>query len=66
MDGPVGPVGKAQASSRYNLFYCGGSSLIGWFGGVAFDGYGWTAVAITILGLAVIAAVAAALFLPAV
>jgi predicted MFS family arabinose efflux permease len=57
-------IGKAQASSLYNLFYYGGSSVIGWFGGVAFDGYGWTAVAITILVLAVIAAVVAALALP--
>lgn len=62
--GQSAPVGKAQASSLYNLFYYGGSSLIGWFGGVAFDGYGWTAVAITILVLAVIAAVVAALALP--
>jgi predicted MFS family arabinose efflux permease len=62
--GQSAPVGRAQASSLYNLFYYGGSSLIGWFGGVAFDGYGWTAVAATILGLAVLAAVVAALFLP--
>jgi hypothetical protein len=39
------PVGKAQASSLYNLFYYNGSSAIGWLGGVAFDAYGWTAVA---------------------
>ncbi|HET7666968.1 MAG TPA: MFS transporter [Mycobacterium sp.] len=63
--GRSAPVGKAQASSLYNLFYYGGSSVIGWFGGVAFDGYGWTAVAVTIMVLAVIAAAAAALFLPA-
>jgi predicted MFS family arabinose efflux permease len=57
-------VGRAQASSLYNLFYYGGSSVVGWFGGVAFDGYGWTAVATTILVLALIAATVAALFLP--
>lgn len=62
--GQSAPVGKAQASSLYNLFYYGGSSLIGWFGGVAFDGYGWTAVAVTILVLAVLAAAIAALALP--
>ncbi len=54
--GRSAPVGKAQASSLYNLFYYGGSSAIGWFGGVAFDGYGWTAVAVTIIVLAVVAA----------
>jgi hypothetical protein len=48
----------------YNLFYYGGSSLFGWFGGVAYDGHGWPAVAGTILGLTVIAPVAAAVFLP--
>jgi predicted MFS family arabinose efflux permease len=63
--GRSAPVGKAQASSLYNLFYYGGSSVIGWFGGLAFDGYGWTAVAATIMVLAVIAAAAATLFLPA-
>jgi predicted MFS family arabinose efflux permease len=63
--GRSAPVGKAQASSLYNLFYYGGSSVIGWFGGVAFDAQGWTAVAATIMALAVIAAAAAAMFLPA-
>ncbi|WP_029111736.1 MFS transporter [Mycobacterium sp. URHB0044] len=52
-------VGKAQASSLYNLFYYGGSSVIGWFGGVAFDVAGWTAVAVTIVVLACVAAAAA-------
>lgn len=61
--GQAAPVGKAQASSLYNLFYYGGSSAIGWFGGVAFDARGWTAVAVTILVLAGIAAALAALFL---
>jgi MFS transporter, YNFM family, putative membrane transport protein len=63
--GRSAPVGKAQASSLYNLFYYGGSSVIGWFGGLAFDGYGWTAVAATIIVLAVIAAAAATFLLPA-
>jgi YNFM family putative membrane transporter len=63
--GRSAPVGKAQASSLYNLFYYGGSSVIGWFGGLAFDGYGWTAVAVTIMALAVVAAAAAAMFLTA-
>jgi predicted MFS family arabinose efflux permease len=57
-------VGKAQASSLYNLFYYGGSSVFGWFGGVAYDGHGWDAVALTIVVLAVIAAVVAAMTLP--
>jgi MFS transporter, YNFM family, putative membrane transport protein len=62
--GQSAPTGKAQASSLYNLFYYGGSSVVGWFGGVAFDGGGWTAVAVTILVLAVVAAAVAAVFLP--
>ena len=63
--GRLAPVGKAQASGLYNLFYYGGSSAIGWFGGLAFDGYGWTAVAVMIAISSVIAAAAAAVFLPA-
>lgn len=63
--GRSAPIGKAQASSLYNLFYYGGSSVIGWLGGLAFDGYGWTAVAVMISALILIAAGAAALFLPA-
>ena len=62
--GQSAPTGRAQASSLYNLFYYGGSSVIGWFGGVAYDGHGWTAVAVTIVVLAVIAAVVAAVVLP--
>lgn len=61
--GQSAPAGKAQASSLYNLFYYGGSSAIGWLGGVAFDTHGWNAVAVTILVLAGIAATLAALFL---
>jgi predicted MFS family arabinose efflux permease len=49
-------VGKAQASSLYNLFFYGGSSVIGWFGGVVFDAAGWAAVTLTIVVLAGIAA----------
>jgi YNFM family putative membrane transporter len=58
--GQAAPVGKAQASSLYNLFYYGGSSAIGWLGGVAFDARGWTAVAVTILVFAGIALLLAA------
>ncbi|RDH79637.1 MFS transporter [Mycolicibacterium moriokaense] len=62
--GQSAPAGKAQASSLYNLFYYGGSSVFGWFGGVAYEGYGWLAVAGTIVALAAIAALAAAVVLP--
>jgi MFS transporter, YNFM family, putative membrane transport protein len=61
--GQAAPVGKAQASSLYNLFYYGGSSVVGWFGGLAFDTKGWAAVAGTTLVLAAVAAAAAAAFL---
>lgn len=62
--GRAAPVGKAQASSLYNLFYYTGSSVIGWFGGVALEHAGWTGVALTVLILAGVAAGAAALTLP--
>lgn len=62
--GRSAPAGKAQASSLYNLFYYGGSSVVGWFGGVAFDALGWAGVATTILVLACVAAGVAMLLLP--
>ncbi|MBU8817772.1 MFS transporter [Mycolicibacterium goodii] len=46
---------KAQASALYNLFYYGGSSAVGWAGGLAFDAAGWPAVAGTVMGLAALA-----------
>jgi predicted MFS family arabinose efflux permease len=55
--------GKAQASSLYNLAYYGGSSAVGWFGGVAFDSHGWPAVAGTVLALTAVAGVIAAIVL---
>jgi MFS transporter, YNFM family, putative membrane transport protein len=61
--GQAATVGKAQASSLYNLFYYAGSSVIGWFGGVAFDAAGWTAVAAILLLLAGLAAAVAAVLL---
>lgn len=55
--------GKAQASSLYNLAYYGGSSAVGWLGGVAFDAYGWPAVAGTVLALTATAGLIAAVLL---
>ncbi|MCF8611025.1 MFS transporter [Gordonia sp. HY285] len=48
-------VGRAQAASLYNLFYYAGSSVVGWAGGVVFIHAGWTATALLVAGLAVIA-----------
>ena len=62
--GRAATVGKAQASSLYNLFYYAGSSIIGWFGGIALVHAGWTGVALTVLVLAAVAAAAAAFVLP--
>jgi predicted MFS family arabinose efflux permease len=62
--GRAATVGKAQASSLYNLFYYAGSSIIGWFGGIALVHAGWTGVALTVLILAGVAAAAAAFVLP--
>ena len=62
--GRAATVGKAQASSLYNLFYYAGSSIIGWFGGIALVHAGWTGVALTVLVLAGVAAAAAAFVLP--
>jgi YNFM family putative membrane transporter len=61
--GSAASVGKAQASSLYTLFFYAGSSVLGWFGGVAFDARGWSGVAVTILILAAVAGSSAALTL---
>lgn len=53
-------VGKAQATSLYNLFYYAGSSLVGWVGGYAYGGAGWGGLVGLVVALAVVAAVAAA------
>jgi YNFM family putative membrane transporter len=52
--------GRAQATSLYNLFYYGGSSMVGWIGGVVFQSLGWNALALFVIALAVIAGVWAA------
>lgn len=42
-------VGRAQATSLYNLFYYLGSSVVGWVGGVVFTHCGWGATAALVL-----------------
>jgi YNFM family putative membrane transporter len=56
-------IGRAQASSLYNLFYYAGSSLFGWLGGVFFVSWGWPGTAGMIAGLALLAGVLAILLL---
>jgi len=52
--------GKAQATSLYNLFYYGGSSLFGWLGGYAFlAGWRGTAGMVIVLACAALAWAAA-------
>src|SRR5439155_22766982 len=43
--GTIATSGRAQAASLYNLSYYLGSSIIGWAGGLAFQAFGWTALA---------------------
>ncbi len=62
--GRVATVGRAQATSLYNLAYYAGSSLFGWLGGVFLTTVGWTGTAAMVCGLAIIAAGLAAAFLP--
>lgn len=56
-------VGRAQASSLYNLSYYAGSSLFGWLGGVFFVTWGWAGTAGMVAGLALAAAVLTVLLL---
>jgi predicted MFS family arabinose efflux permease len=61
--GTESTVGRAQASSLYNLFYYAGSSLFGWLGGVFFSGWGWAGTAGMIAFLALVAGALALLLL---
>jgi predicted MFS family arabinose efflux permease len=51
---------RAQAASLYLLCYYGGSSVIGWLGGLVYGQGGWPALVAMIAGLVVVALVAAA------
>ena len=57
--GAEATVGRAQASSLYNLFYYAGSSLFGWLGGVFFGAAGWMGTASMVAVLVLLAASAA-------
>lgn len=61
--GTEASVGRAQASSLYNLSYYAGSSLFGWLGGVFFVTWGWVGTAGMVAGLAAVAALLTALLL---
>lgn len=63
--GAMAVTGRAQAASLYNLSYYAGSSLVGWSAGFVFQSLGWTALAATLGGLVVVAAIVAAVLLPA-
>ncbi|MFJ4285018.1 MFS transporter [Paenarthrobacter nicotinovorans] len=58
--GAIATTGRAQAASLYNLSYYLGSSVIGWAGGLAFQGFGWTAL---VLGVIVLSCTTAAVTL---
>jgi MFS transporter, YNFM family, putative membrane transport protein len=51
---------RAQAASLYLLCYYGGSSLIGWLGGLVYGQGGWPAVVALIAGLVLVALIGAA------
>lgn len=53
--------GRSQSASLYNLWYYVGSSLFGFLGGIAWTRFAWPGVVAMVTGLAVIAAVWAAL-----
>ncbi|WP_258802801.1 MFS transporter [Pseudarthrobacter sp. NS4] len=62
--GAIASTGRAQAASLYNLAYYLGSSVIGWAGGLVFQSYGWTALAVTVMVLACLTAAAVAVVHP--
>ncbi|MGY3566686.1 MFS transporter [Sinomonas sp. RB5] len=56
--GALAPAGRAQAASLYNLGYYGGSSLLGWAGGLVFHAGGWAALVLGVTGVALTTALA--------
>jgi YNFM family putative membrane transporter len=62
--GVIASTGRAQAASLYNLAYYLGSSVLGWAGGLVFQSLGWTALALTVIGLASTTAVITAVVHP--
>ncbi|MCU1554018.1 MAG: transporter [Arthrobacter sp.] len=62
--GVIASTGRAQAASLYNLAYYLGSSILGWAGGLVFQSLGWTALALTVIGLACTTAVITAVVQP--
>ncbi|WP_309073150.1 MFS transporter [Paenarthrobacter sp.] len=55
--GAIATTGRAQAASLYNLSYYLGSSVIGWAGGLAFQAFGWPALALSVIALSCTTAV---------
>ena len=55
------PKGRAQASSLYLMCYYLGASVVGWAGGFAWSGGGWSAVVISGLAMMAIALAGAAM-----
>ncbi|WP_184583161.1 MFS transporter [Lipingzhangella halophila] len=49
---------RAQAAALYTLAYYGGSSVLGWLGGVVYDHFGWTALSGYVVLLCAVAALA--------
>ena len=46
---------RAQSTGLYNLSYYGGSSVLGWAGGLAFESVGWGGVVIFVAAAALVA-----------
>lgn len=61
--GAEATLGRAQASSLYNLFYYAGSSVFGWLGGVLYQRAGWAGTAGMVAVLAALAGALALLLL---
>lgn len=48
-------IGRAQATASYQLSYQLGASIIGWGAGLVFQAWGWEAVSVALIALALIA-----------
>ncbi|WP_440708641.1 MFS transporter [Herbiconiux sp. YIM B11900] len=59
LSGRMARVGRAQATAIYQLSWLGGTAFFGWAVGLVYDGRGWGATLATVIGMCLVAALAA-------
>lgn len=61
LSGRMAQAGRGQSTALYQLAWLSGTAFFGWAVGLVYDGAGWTATLVTVLGMCAMAALAAVL-----